>query len=344
MPAAIRIGDPISCGDTMAQGSGNVFVNGIPFSRENIDLTAGHCYPPVPIVRGSPNVFVNSARADRVGDPIPVHCCGDSCHSGNAATGSPNVYVNDGGGQPQTVTVVVERNIQPSVNKLVAAQVIADDPQVAPIYKEYRRIKEKEAGYVSTTQAPTSVETAPPTTKTPAIVPADCSDIEAYQGTFPGSFQLSPNFTLAQVTTDTLVSHYQLRPSQNLTEKQIVCNLRLLCLNIIEPLYTRYGSNFTINSCFRYDARSQHGEGKAVDISFKNLTTEQQWWDRSLELKDAVNYDQLIYEAELSIWWHISWNNGGYSVSRPNLVNRHNTLTKARHSSTYVAGIQRIIT
>lgn len=94
MPAIVRIGDPISCGDTMAQGSGNVFANGIPISRVGVDLTAGHCYPPVPIISGSPNVFVNSIPVDRVGDPIPVHCCGTSCHSGVASNGSPNVFAN----------------------------------------------------------------------------------------------------------------------------------------------------------------------------------------------------------------------------------------------------------
>lgn len=95
MPAVIRIGDPITCGDTMGQGSGNVITNGIPTSRLGIDKTAGHCFPPVPIISASPNVYVNNIKVDRVGDPIPVHCCGKSCHSGRAAAGSPNVFANE---------------------------------------------------------------------------------------------------------------------------------------------------------------------------------------------------------------------------------------------------------
>lgn len=93
MPAIIRLGDPISCGDTMGAGSGNVFANGIPVSRMGIDATVGHCYPPVAVVRGSPNVFVNNAPVDRVGDPIATHCCGD-CHSGSCANGSFDVFAN----------------------------------------------------------------------------------------------------------------------------------------------------------------------------------------------------------------------------------------------------------
>lgn len=94
MPAVARIGDPISCGDTLAQGSGNVFANGIPISRINVDYTAGHCFQPVPVISGSPTVFINNIPADRVGDPIPVHTCGHSSHSGNVAVGSPNVFAD----------------------------------------------------------------------------------------------------------------------------------------------------------------------------------------------------------------------------------------------------------
>lgn len=94
MPAITRIGDPISCGDAMAQGSGNVFANGIPVSRLGVDNTAGHCFPPVPVIAASPNVFVNGIPVDRVGDPIPTHCCGPVCHAGTVAVGSPNVFVN----------------------------------------------------------------------------------------------------------------------------------------------------------------------------------------------------------------------------------------------------------
>lgn len=333
MPAAIRIGDPISCGDTMAQGSGNVFVNGIPFSRRGIDLTAGHCFPPVPIIVASPNVFVNNAAADRVGDPIPVHCCGKSCHGGAAAVGSPDVFVNEGGGGSGSVEVEVERYIQPGVNKLFAAQVLADDPDASPQLREYRRIQEAKAGL--TPQEPVFVEQAPPTTQVPAIVPSDCSDIEAHQGKFPGSFPLSPNFVLAQLTTHTLVSNYPLRDNAGLTEKQIVCNLRALCVNVIEPMFALYGSALTINSGFRYDGKSQHGKGQAADISFKNLTTEQQWWDRATEIKNTISYDQYIYEAERSVWYHMSHNIAG---------NRRVALTKPRGTNTYYAGTQRIIT
>lgn len=94
MPAVIRLGDPISCGDTMAQGSGNVFANGLPLSRMGIDLTAGHCYFRTVVVAASPTVFANNLPVDRVGDPISVHCCGPVCHSGNCLVGSPDIFAD----------------------------------------------------------------------------------------------------------------------------------------------------------------------------------------------------------------------------------------------------------
>jgi uncharacterized Zn-binding protein involved in type VI secretion len=317
----------------MAQGSGNVFVNGIPFSRQGIDLTAGHCFPPVPVMAASPNVFVNGSKADRVGDPISPHCCGNSCHAGSMANGSPDVFVNQGAGSPSSVVVLVERHVQPGVNKLIAAQVLADDPGVSPTFREYRRIKEAEAGIVL--EEPTFVELAPATTFNPAFIPAECSDIIAHQGKFPGSFSLSPNFTLEMLTTDTLVSNYPLQANAGLTEKEVVCNLRFLCVNVLEPMYAQYGDALTINSAFRYDASSQHGKGQAADISFKNLTTERQWWDRAVEIQNTFAYDQYIYEAERSVWYHMSFNTEG---------NRRIALTKPRRSNTYYAGIQRILT
>ena len=88
-------GDPFTCGDTACNGSKNVLTNCLRQWRQDIDLSCGHCYVPVPIVQASPNVYVNCHEFCRVGDPHPGHCCpGAGCHGGNAAKGSPNVFAN----------------------------------------------------------------------------------------------------------------------------------------------------------------------------------------------------------------------------------------------------------
>lgn len=59
------------------------------------DVCTGHdCFGPRPGVSGSPNVFTNGRNAHRNNDPWQVHCCGDSCHPSNVATGSRTVFIN----------------------------------------------------------------------------------------------------------------------------------------------------------------------------------------------------------------------------------------------------------
>ena len=95
MPAVTRIGDAdvTHCsGMTRAQGSSNVFANGIGVSRQG-DNNTTHLLPPnVPpspshaavIASGSSTVFVNDKGCGRVGDSI------SGCTS--VAAGSSNVF------------------------------------------------------------------------------------------------------------------------------------------------------------------------------------------------------------------------------------------------------------
>jgi uncharacterized Zn-binding protein involved in type VI secretion len=91
MPAVTRIGDAevAHCsGMVRAQGSGNVFANGIAVSRQG-DSNTVHLLPGSPcpahstvISAGSSTVYVNGKQIGRVGDP--------TCTS--VAAGSSNVF------------------------------------------------------------------------------------------------------------------------------------------------------------------------------------------------------------------------------------------------------------
>ena len=93
MPAVTRIGDAdvAHCsGMTRAAGSGDVFANNIPVSRQG-DNNTGHLLPgspcpshSAPIAVGSTTVFVNNKGCGRVGDSI------SGCTS--VAAGSSNVF------------------------------------------------------------------------------------------------------------------------------------------------------------------------------------------------------------------------------------------------------------
>lgn len=95
MPEIGRIGDPTTDGDTVAQGSGNVFAGGMPVTRVNPDFTAGHsCYPPTTFSAGSTTVFCNNLSIVVVGSPIVPHSCPSSSpHGGSLAAGMPTVLV-----------------------------------------------------------------------------------------------------------------------------------------------------------------------------------------------------------------------------------------------------------
>lgn len=93
MPAATRIGDadvPHCSGMVRAQGSPNVYVNSIRWSRQG-DVNTPHLLTgdpcpthAAPIAVGSTTVFVNGKGAGRVGDAL------SGCTS--VAAGSPNVF------------------------------------------------------------------------------------------------------------------------------------------------------------------------------------------------------------------------------------------------------------
>ena len=93
-PPATRIGDkdvPHCSGMVRAEGSENVFVNGIPWSLQG-HVNTPHLIPSgddcdihvAPIATGSPTVIVNGVGAGRVGDSI------SGCTQ--VAEGSPNVF------------------------------------------------------------------------------------------------------------------------------------------------------------------------------------------------------------------------------------------------------------
>lgn len=91
-----RIGDSISCGDHLAQGSSNVFVNGMPVATAGAKTTTGHgCFPPTVLISGFSNtVFVNNQPVAIQGlSRIQLHVCGKSKHDGVVVTGSPSVSV-----------------------------------------------------------------------------------------------------------------------------------------------------------------------------------------------------------------------------------------------------------
>lgn len=135
------------------------------------------------------------------------------------------------------------------------------------------------------------------------------------------STKLSPNITLAEMSTGAAITHHRVRAQAGQSEDQIISNLSAVAMNILEPLIKHLGSkSFVITSGFR-DAKlskngvknSQHNIGQAVDIQFPDKSMLQhahvaEW------IRDNLNYDQCILEylssSPIGGWIHISYNGG----------------------------------
>ncbi len=94
----VRIGDKVSCGDNSAQGSSNVYANGMPITHQGRRRTTGHgCFPPTVFVGPWTNtVFVNGQPVALKGKTkIQPHRCGRSVHDGVAVTGASTVYFEE---------------------------------------------------------------------------------------------------------------------------------------------------------------------------------------------------------------------------------------------------------
>jgi len=344
----------------MAQGSGNVFANSIPVSREDLDLTAGHCYNPTIVdVSVNKTVFANNKHALQVGDPILPHTCDPipDTHGGSLSVGSENVFVNEkgrsgsggivdfstpfsSGSEPtgmQPGTTPVERSVfenedPDDPNATIPVDSCGAIPNTASLIGPSATPVEQD-----NTRAP--VET-PPTQNCSAVsaLPSNFkwTSVAASFSSWASSFALSSNFTVADMTINPAVSNWPFTSSvtqtSGLTQKQILLNLCFFAKTILEPMREAFGS-FIITSGFRNKSgSSQHNRGQAADIQFPGFTGKQ-YYERAIEIRDTINFDQLILEwFGRNPWIHISANPSGH---------RHTVLTQTSPNG-YSKGLKRL--
>jgi hypothetical protein len=173
----------------------------------------------------------------------------------------------------------------------------------------------------------TKDETPPPAVKPAAV--ASCQLIYS-QSTFPSSFSLTPNVTLGS-----LPGYQRLRGQFGLTTQDIVCNLRQLAVNVIEPMFSLFGrGSIIITSVFRTPDTitgslnpptgvSFHQQGLGVDICF-NRKNFSEYYDIAVQLKNTIQYDKLLLEYRLGNvrgtttykpWIHIQWQQQGINLA-----------------------------
>jgi hypothetical protein len=156
-------------------------------------------------------------------------------------------------------------------------------------------------------------DSTPPPAAAPA--PAGAVNCSAIVKPYSASTKLSANYTIGSLCNGGVPANQ----GGEWTQDIIICGLRSLAMNIIEPLRAKYSSKgFVINSCFRpNNTKSQHGQGRAVDIGFKpsgGKLTKKEYYDIAVEIKNStLPFDQMLleYRGNDSYWIHISHVPGG---------------------------------
>ena len=123
---------------------------------------------------------------------------------------------------------------------------------------------------------------------------------------------LSPHFSLAELTKSSTASRLNIN---NTPDDVSIEALKLVAVNILEPVRERYGA-FTPSSGFRCqklnsaigsNANSQHTRGEAVDFELVGVDN----YNLACWCQDNLKFDQLILEcydgSPHSGWVHISY-------------------------------------
>lgn len=336
-----RIGDPLDHGGQIITGSQDNSTNNLGVARVGDSVMCSR-HGMQTIVSGSTTVLT---------DGLPTARVGDVCSCGAVITdGSPDRDIMDSFDsntsfvvQDGVVAVYVERDKGSTDDEPGVDDGLAIYPPIgnrAPTASEIQRSKDNGVDPTTPPPTPTETDTTPPTNN-PTPSPIGCEDI-----TLPLNYgiQLSPNFKLSNVTTGTAISKAPVVAQHGLTEQEIVCNLKAVCVNILEPMAAQFGGSqkLLITSGFRpATARgtSQHERGMAVDVQFTDQwsgspITQDQLWERVMWVKDNIPYDQFIIEyLGRKPWLHLSFNRTG--------TNRRQQLTALKNGH-YQPGLSKL--
>jgi hypothetical protein len=300
-----RIGDSNNAGGVIINADGNttVFANGILSSVNTSTVLYGP--PTTSTANGSGSVFAHG---------VNVNYTDNADADGRVRIGgSGNVFVGDDIDQDiPSIAAVVELDEEDVFNPGGGAagyQAAVDSGVISP---REAAVPEPEPTGQKNIEA--SKFTGTPT--------ADCAGIEQQVTDADGNLNviealsLSPRFTVKSLTRKpAIVFDNPLNPGTgDLSREEIVCNLKLLCINCLEPIYARFSNAFVTNTWRPRgigSPTSQHPRGQAADLQFRNVK-KSDYFQIATVIKDLVPYDQLLLEYKTTgtglPWIHISFN------------------------------------
>ena len=161
-------------------------------------------------------------------------------------------------------------------------------------------------------------DTCPVTSNGATPLPQSCTIINGIEKFTPDLY-LSKHFTLSALTKN---GSRMPVAQQGLTPNEIVCNLKGLCENVLEPIAELY-PNMVITSGFRRpgdvrgsSTKSQHYLGQAADIIIPGFSRKQHY-EAACQIAKMVPYDQVLleYSGKSTVWIHVSFK---YTANRSN--------------------------
>lgn len=154
--------------------------------------------------------------------------------------------------------------------------------------------------------------------RSPGPLSKDCADIAGITpwptGDAIDAIVLTNNYTVGNLTRtpNTTFDHALRSPTAGLSVEEIVCNLKLLAVNCIQPIKSKYPNAFITNTWREPSGNptSQHPKGMAADIQFRGIP-KSEYYIIAQWIKDSVSYDQLLLEYKTTgsgiPWIHISF-------------------------------------
>ena len=128
--------------------------------------------------------------------------------------------------------------------------------------------------------------------------------------------RLSKNFTYEDFIRSSTAARMGIdnRPKTTEEEKEVIENLRNLCLEVLQPLRDYVGAPVHINSGYRCKAlnlavggvkNSQHSRGEAADIRIASPKQGREW---AAWIEDNCRFDQMLLERNKNggVWLHVS--------------------------------------
>jgi hypothetical protein len=275
-----------------------------------LDITIGGCGHTGRLITASTKNFANSIGKTRLNDFVI------GCNIGKMIEGNTTHLIGEGGGAPGFPLSVTEFQGREIIHTEVDFGNTDDEPGNDDGYNVYPPVvgtptAAQIAKSAFLNESPTITEAEDSTANVVAVTPpTSCLDVTE---PVPDNFQLSANFTVGDLSTQTAISKNVVRAQHGLTVSDIVCNMQAWAENVGEALSSQFGrEEMLITSGFRPGGSvSQHERGQAADLQFPNMTNTE-IYNASRYLRDNIPFDQLILEyGGRNPWIHVSFNRAG---------------------------------